>query len=228
MPAQGGSETQAAPVRRRWSPVLSPVERLSEVLFGLIMALSFTGTLSVAEAGRQELRTMLIGAIGCNAAWGLVDAVMYVLTSLVQRRRGLALLAAIRGEPDAERARRLVADACPPLVADTMRTEELERVRLHLLGMKEVPGAGLTGRDLIGAVAVFLFVFLSTLPVALPFLLPVEPLRALRISNGVAMVMLFVVGYRLGRYAGARPVRMAFSMVAIGGTLIGLTLALGG
>jgi hypothetical protein len=47
------------------------------------MALSFTGSLSVAESGREEIRTMLVGAIGCNTAWGIVDAVMYLITTPV-------------------------------------------------------------------------------------------------------------------------------------------------
>ena len=38
------------------------------------MVLTFTGSLSVAEAGRDDVRTMLIGALGCNLAWGIIDA----------------------------------------------------------------------------------------------------------------------------------------------------------
>jgi len=67
--------------------VLDPVERMSEILFGLIMVLTFTGSLSVATAGHEEVRGLLIGAIGCNLAWGLIDAVMYLLTILVERGR---------------------------------------------------------------------------------------------------------------------------------------------
>jgi hypothetical protein len=48
--------------------VLEPIERISEVLFGLIMVLTFTGSLSAAESGHAEVRAMLIGAIGCNLA----------------------------------------------------------------------------------------------------------------------------------------------------------------
>jgi hypothetical protein len=54
--------------------ILDPVDRVSEILFGLIMLLTFTGSLSVAEAGREDIRTMLIGALGCNLAWGIIDA----------------------------------------------------------------------------------------------------------------------------------------------------------
>jgi hypothetical protein len=54
--------------------VLDPIDRVSEVLFGPIMVLTFTGSLSVAEAGRDDVRTMLIGAPGCSVAWGIIDA----------------------------------------------------------------------------------------------------------------------------------------------------------
>ena len=48
--------------------VLDPVHRVSEVIFGLLMALSFTGALSVATAGREEIRTVMFTALGCNLA----------------------------------------------------------------------------------------------------------------------------------------------------------------
>lgn len=65
-PAPKSPATTPSPGKR----VLDPMERLSEVLFGLIMVLTFTGSLGAATAGREEIRTMLIGAIGCNLAWG--------------------------------------------------------------------------------------------------------------------------------------------------------------
>jgi hypothetical protein len=70
--------------------VLDPVERVSEVVFGVLMALSFTGALSVATAGREEVRTMMLTALGCNLAWGLTDAVMYLVGTVVERSRQAA------------------------------------------------------------------------------------------------------------------------------------------
>jgi len=67
--------------------LLDPLDRISEVLFGLIMAVTIVGSLSIATAGRAEVRTVLIGALGCNIAWGLVDAVMYVLRGMAERAR---------------------------------------------------------------------------------------------------------------------------------------------
>jgi hypothetical protein len=215
---------RARPKRER---ILSPVERLSEIVFGLIMTLSITGSLSVAESGKSNVRTMLIGAIGCNMAWGIIDALMYLVAVLTERHRSLALFHAVRGEKDAECAHRMIADRFPPLIAAFIRRPELEHLRRQFAEMT-IPTARLTRRDLLGALGVFLLVFLSTLPVVLPFLLPVEPLWALRLSNVVAVAMLFVLGYQLGKYVSRWPIVIGGSAVALGAALVGLTIVLGG
>src|SRR5512141_3259754 len=83
---QDAGASRAATSRER---ILDPVSRISEVLFGLIMALTFTRTLDVASGGGEEARMLLVGAIGCNIAWGIVDAVMYLMNTLVERGREL-------------------------------------------------------------------------------------------------------------------------------------------
>ena len=209
--------------------VLDPVERLSEVLFGLIMVLSFTCSISAAGAGREEVREVLIGAVGCNLAWGLVDAVMYLLTILIERGRSLRIARSVRASPDPGRGRELIADALPEPLDDLFGGDALESARAKLVALPaldERPHLSL--RDWRGALGVFLLVFLSTFPVVVPFLF-VSPLQlAMRISNGVAIVMLYLTGHLLGRYAGIGPVRTGLAMVAIGVALVGLTIALGG
>lgn len=209
--------------------VLSPPERFSEIIFGLIMVLSFTCAISVATAGREDVREMLIGAIGCNLAWAIVDAVMYLLNVLAERGRSIALLRAVRRTPDAALARRTIADALPPLVASAMREPDLEHLRGHLTALPEPPARPwLAAHDWRGAAGVFLLVFLSTFPVVIPFTFLENAALALRISNGIAMAMLFLAGYRLALYSGTRPVRTGLVMVAIGAALVATTLALGG
>src|SRR5262245_59240274 len=90
--------------------LLDPIERTSEILFGVIMVLTFTGSLSVSESGHEETRTMLIQAIGCNLAWGVVDAVMFLMSSLTERAHGLMNLQAVRRAADPRRAHREIAD----------------------------------------------------------------------------------------------------------------------
>src|SRR5688572_33295708 len=97
--------------------VLDPIDRVSEVLFGLIMVLTFTGSLSVAEAGRDDVRTMLVGALGCNIAWGIIDALLYLMGGLAARGRDLAVLRALRGAADPQQTQQAIALVVPELAA---------------------------------------------------------------------------------------------------------------
>jgi len=208
---------------------LDPIDRVSEVLFGLIMVLTFTGSLSVYEAGREDVRTMLAGALGCNLAWGLIDAVFYLMGCLAEKGRDLATFRAVREAADPERAQRLLAEALPPMVASVLQPAELEGMRLRLLALPKPPErARLDGSDVRGALAVLLLVFLSTFPVTIPFMLMRDPVPALRVSNTIAVVLLFAAGYVFGRLSGRRPVLTGSAMVVLGSILVGITIALGG
>src|SRR5215213_10360873 len=88
--------------------VLEPYERVSEVLFGLIMVLTFTGSLSVAESGREDVRTMLIAALGCNIAWGIIDGILYLMACLSERGHALATYRAVRQAGDPLKAQQLI------------------------------------------------------------------------------------------------------------------------
>ncbi len=209
--------------------VLDPVSRVSEVLFGLIMVLTFTGSLSVATAGRAEVREMLIGALGCNIAWGIIDAILYLMGVLAEKGRSIFTLRAVQRAADPEAGRGVVADALPPVLLSTLEPGQLETIRARLAKLPEPPAAAsLAGEDWRGALGVFLLVFLSTFPVALPFVFLGEAHLALRISNGIAIVLLFVCGHRMGRLTGYHPWWTGIAMVALGCGLVALTMALGG
>jgi hypothetical protein len=214
---------------RHSSRVLEPIDRVSEVLFGLIMVLTFTGSLSVADAGRDDVRAMLIGALGCNLAWAIIDAVLYLMGSGAENNRNLAAFRAVRETADPLRAQRLIAEALPPVVARDLLPSDLQAMHIRLVALPEPPSrARLSLKDLRGAVGVFLLVFLSTFPLTLPFMVmeSVEP--AMRLSNAIAMGLLFLTGYAFGRITGRRPLWTGLAMVLLGGALVGLTIALGG
>lgn len=208
--------------------VLDSTERISEILFGVIMVLTFTGAIGVATADRLEVRELLIGAVGCNFVWGIIDAGMFVMARLAERGRNHRMFRAARDGTNEDAARRVVADALPPLLVAALPTESLEVMRRALLAIPEPPQPRLTKDDLAGAVLVFLLVFLSTLPIALPFLFIGEVRLALRVSNGVAVGMLFLCGFGFGRAAGFHPWASGIAMVIIGSALVALTMALGG
>lgn len=208
---------------------LDPVSRVSEILFGLIMALTFTCTLSVAESGREEIRTLLAAAISCNIAWGIVDAVMYLINALAARGRDLVIAEQVREAPTSERGRAIIRDAISPMLTTALTDTDFERIRQAIAGMRDVRSSPrLEREDWAGALAVFLLVVLSTFPVVIPFLMFRNVPLAMRTSNAIAVLLLCAGGFVLARHAGLRPWRTAFTMVALGVTLVAVTVALGG
>ena len=219
------SEVSSIPFK----PVLDPVERISETLFGLIMALTFTCTLGVATADSIKVHTMLLAALGCNLAWGIIDAGVYLLARINHQARKDLTLRAMRQAPDLETAQRIIADALPPLLASVLPPEQLELMRQKLHGLPETSGRPRpTKRDWTGALGLCLLSFLSTFPIVIPFIFMTDARLALRVSNAVAIVMLFFCGYAFGYRSGLRPWAAGLSMVAFGSTMVSVAVALGG
>ena len=209
--------------------ILDPIDRVSEVLFGLIMVLTFTGSLSVADAGRDDVRTMLIGALGCNVAWGIIDAMLYLMGCLADKSQGLITYVAVRKAGDRQEGQRLIADALPPVVASILEPADLETMRRRLIELPAPPPrARLSQDELRGSLGVFLIVFVSTFPVVIPFIVMRQVGPAMRVSNAIAIVMLFLTGYAFGKLTERHPWLTGLAMVVLGSTLAGMTMALGG
>ena len=209
--------------------LLNPIDRISEILFGLIMALTFTCTISVIDADRAEIRGMLIGAVGCNIAWGLVDAVMFLLMSVTDKGHSLKIFNFVRSSSNIQKAHRFITDALPPVIASVMQPDEIEALRKKLSELPHPPAVNrLSFDDFKIATGIFILVFLSTFPVVIPFIFIDDLQTALRTSNGVAILMMFICGSLLGEYAGRNRVFMGIVMSLLGVALVLMTIALGG
>ncbi len=208
---------------------LDPIDRISEILFGLIMVLTSTGTLSVITAGRAEVKTMILGALGCNLAWGIIDAGLYLMSCLGERGGNLLKLRTVRQTSDPDAGRRTLADALPAPLVSVLSRDELESMRQKLIKLPASPQRpGLTKDEWLGALGICLLVVLSTIPVIIPFLFIDELRPALRVSNAIAIAMLFMCGYVFARTAGLRPWPTGLVMVAIGAVMVGIAIVLGG
>ena len=209
--------------------LIEPIDRISEILFGLFMVLTFTGTLTVTGAGRDDVRLMLVAAIGCNIAWGFVDGVMYVLRTLVARAREATFARAVRVASRPELAHRLIASQLGAVAAG-LDAPGLERLRQWIHDQPPPPPGRVRvkGHDLLGALAVFLLVFASTFPPVLPFVFIDDLLLAKRVSAAIAIAMLFLCGYGWGRYGGLSPWRAGAVMVLLGVAVEAIVIALGG
>ncbi|MDE1143750.1 VIT1/CCC1 transporter family protein [Paraburkholderia sp. SIMBA_009] len=219
------SETR--PAQRE--PVLHTVDRVCELCFGLFMALTFVGAVKAVSAGEAAGHKMFFSALGCNLAWGLADAVMYLIRTLADRGQRLKLILTIRQTRDNAIAVHTLRDALPKAVQPLVDDAELERVRARLASMPTVPSRASLGRnDLVGAVGIFLLVVLGTFPVALPFLVIKDITAALITSRVLTLAMLFAAGYALGRYSAGGGMKAGLLMVAVGVLLTIAIIALGG
>lgn len=208
--------------------ILSPVDRTSEILFGLIMAMTILGALSIAHSGQQDVRMALVAVLGCNLAWGLVDAVMYLLRTLTSRAHNIHLARTVR-HADVPSGQQLLRHALPEEISPLIGHDELETMRQRLLAAPTDTVRMLRPDDYLAACAIFSLVLLVSLPVALPFVFINDIRTAMHVYRLVALLMLFGCGTAFARYAGhARPARIGLAMMALGTALTLIIMALGG
>ncbi len=210
-------------------PVLDTVDRVSEMCFGLFMALTFVGAVSVVGAPEDAARTMFFTALGCNLAWGLVDAVMYLVRTLTERGRKLSLVRAVRSAIDPSDAIARLRNALPSALRTSVKDSELETMRSRIARSTDWPEKPALGaQDFLAAAAIFLLVVVATFPVALPFIVIPELSTALLVSRILTIVMLFGAGLALGRHAGFGGWMAGLAMTVLGVALTVAIIFLGG
>jgi hypothetical protein len=212
---------------------LDPGETLGEVMFGLIMVLSFTvGARLIATEEGFDTMELVVGAIGCNVAWGVIDAVLFVLGTLFHRSRRARFYRALRSARNEAEAISIVQDEFG-LEDEPIAVRDEDRTRLYVsilaLGAHAAPArARLLRRDLATALVVFVLVSLTALPGIIPFLLLSDSDLALRVSNSVLILLLFLVGYWWAHYTDFRPWRVGLTVMLLGLSMVLVAVALGG
>ncbi len=213
---------------------LDPADTLEEILFGLIMVLTFTLGAGIAVRAGEETdgaRELLYAAIGCNLAWGVIDAAFYVMGNVFVRSRRIRLVRAVKAAPDAAAALAAIRSELEPDLASIAPEEDRDRLYrgIHALAARTEPArVRVTRDDLLGAVAVFFLVFATALPAAVPFLLIGEPWLALRLSNLLLIGLLFIVGYRWAGHTNANPWLAGLGVMMLGVVLVAVAIPLGG
>ena len=212
---------------------LDPATSMGEVLFGLIMTLTFTlsAGMTIQEDGREGARQLLIATIGCNIAWGVIDGVFYMLGQLFERGRRRRVVQLVRRVEQDTDAAALVADELDDIIERVMTREERQtlygRIVQHVRA-GEMPPNRVTRSDLMGGIASFWLVFLSSLPAAIPFLFIDDARLALRVSNAILLGLLFWIGCFFARYTTSRPVLTGLTFLLFGAALVIMAIALGG
>ena len=213
---------------------IDPGTSLSEVLFGLIMTLTFTlgAGIMIQEEGREGARQLLIATIGCNIAWGIIDGALFLVGQLFDRGRIRALGLAVRQAPTVPNATKLVAgeldEILGPVTTDAEREALYGRIAENLRSKSVAAAKRLGKEEWMGALASFWLVFLTSLPAAIPFLLINDAHQALRASNAVLLTLLFATGYWWARFTLGKPWRIGLAFLVGGVGLVAVAIALGG
>lgn len=212
---------------------LDPGEALGEVLFGLIMVLSFTVGARLLPAGEGfDATELVVAAIGCNVAWGVIDAVLFMLGTLFYRSQRARFFRSLRNASSEAEALAAVQDEIG-LEDEPLAIRPEDRARLYgailTLSAHAAPvRARLRRRDFAAALVVFLLVSATAIPGVIPFILLQDSDLALRVSNAVLILLLFVGGYRWGRYTDTRPWRVGLTAMLLGVAMVLVAVALGG
>src|SRR5262249_40220283 len=212
---------------------LDPGEDLGEVLGGFIMALTFTlGARLFAATGPLETHELVVAIIGCNVAWGVIDATLFVLNSLFYRSRHARFFQALKSVRNEAEALAAVEEEFG-LEEEPLAVRNEDRARLYqallALSVHATPAwRGLRRQDFVAAAIVFLLVSATAVPGVIPLLLLADANFALHVSNWVLILLLFVVGYWWGRYTAAPPWRVGLTAMLLGVFMVGVAVALGG
>ena len=122
---------------------------------------------------------------------------------LTEKWRNITIVDYVRNANNEDKAKQFIADALPPIVASALDSEHLEYIRKALLKIPESPlHVGITLTDVKMAAGIFLLVFISTFPIAAPFIIIRNVQLAFHVSNLVAVVLMFISGWLLARYSG--------------------------
>lgn len=210
----------------KFRALLSPSDRHSEILFGLIMVLAITGTVGLETGSRIAV---ISAGIGACIAWGIVDGIIYVYTNLLERgriARSVQEASTCTGEGCDIRK---VKEELEGTIVDTLGEREKHEVAQHILiRLKPVDNyTRATRDDIMGGFAVGALVFISGIPVLLPFMF-FDDAWAMRFSSAIGLIMLFGIGYRWGGYVGRNKLQTGAVMMGVGAVITGVVIALGG
>ena len=170
----------------------------SEPMFGVIMVVCFTSVLrAYPNLAEQILGTILVSALFCCIAWGLVDGIFYAWEAHYELDKRKKIQEAAKTSTGAGDAEGLVEGHLGDTVVDLLEDED--RKQIYQIVNKKLPGIDLgtvsIRDDIVTVLIAFGLVVGSSIVVMVPFLVIDPVMTALVVSNVTGIVLLFFMGY---------------------------------
>ncbi len=204
----------------------------AEVMYAVIIAITFTSTLRGFENPIGNYYTIVYSALFCCMAWGIADGLFYSWERVYIARTENEIIEASKTVEKKEAAISLVREELNDTILrnidDDSRKELYEKLVNYLAGcgVKEKP----SGWDIFNIVlGTFIVSTLAGLIIVIPFFL-IDNLRlALDISNAFGIFLLFIIGFYRSRGRSLfEKVRVGLGTALIGIIITIITTILGG
>jgi VIT1/CCC1 family predicted Fe2+/Mn2+ transporter len=227
--AQAVGESVYKAPRRLFSFVgetLSLGDRLSELLYGVLMVSSISG-LIVFEGYTEvsDFYYMLIVLFITITLWGVLDGVSYALLSAANRAERETLVESLQVEGDSEKRRKAIGDELDGTLI-TRLDEETQSKIFEIVekglprDMTRMTKNALTSYEKRIILAAFLLDFAALVILVIPYLFFDTIAFAALISHSIALVMFVIIGFYYAKYAHLNKWKGAFVCGLLGLLLI--------
>jgi VIT1/CCC1 family predicted Fe2+/Mn2+ transporter len=203
----------------------SPVDSLTEVLAGVVMALTVSVSVYTASGRAIPQRELVEAVLGCNLAWGIFDGLLFVVAQRASRARRTKLREALRTATSDEAARRVLGEELDEALTPFV---DVVGLRAHL-AHAEADASDPHRLDVWrGGVSLGLLETVSAVPVILPLVLMARPQEAIWVSSALGVLLMAVAGWRVARWNGQPVLLLGVLTPLLGALLVVACLWLGG
>ncbi len=218
--------------------LLDPIDRLAETIYSVLVLLTFTLAFRVFTIGSSQPVTIdyvnefILAALGATIAWGVIDGIMYALMEVLARNERQRILWHIQAAHTEAEAVEAITDEfdyiLEPITGDSQRQALYHDIVDHLKD-SQARAVGLKREDFTGALASVLVALVAVTPSFVPLILfRNDYALAVRLSNIVSFIVLFIAGYEWGKYTGASSWKTGLLVAFIGALLVAVAIPLGG
>ncbi|MHC1709005.1 MAG: hypothetical protein AB9819_01165 [Methanomassiliicoccales archaeon] len=219
---------------------IGPTQAAVEFFYGLLMAMTLSNTLRLALIGQSPDHiafVITVAILGCNAAWGIADGAVNVLTSHYQNVYYYRLVKEIKDGKDHEANRKLAVEVLTEAlteiqeeVLDEETMQKMADLTLSAIKKKDIVKPRVSSSHMRTAAWCVILNVLAALPFVLVYQLTpyINSTLAVLIANIVGAVMLFLLGSFLDHHLGDGQRRLGWIMVGLGLFMMLVIFMLGG
>jgi VIT1/CCC1 family predicted Fe2+/Mn2+ transporter len=205
---------------------LSLGDRLSELLYGVLMVTSISGLVLIGEpGGENDLYYMLVVLFITIVMWGLLDGISYALLSSANRAERETLLESLQAESDSDKRNKAIVEDLDETLISRLDDESKSQIAAIVgnglpRNAEKMTKNKLTSYEKDIVLAAFLLDFIPLIILVFPYLFFDSVKTAALTSHIIALVMFVVLGYYYSKYAHLNKWKGAFVCGLLGLILV--------